>query len=165
MAREQRERGVGREQSPAQLKPTSLDIGLLVWQLFPVPACSIHETEQWGRTKEQSPGSPTCLPPLLPTSSGNQHKVKLFQKDPSCINKTFFCWQHVARSQTFAGNAKPQGRKIYFFLIIMLLIHFHINKRGWHWPQLFLKSWTFDKIKCLPLGCAHLAAPCPVFLK
>lgn len=101
-----REEQVGRRASEestalkAQLKPASLDIGPLVWQQFPVLACSIYEMEQWERTKDQSPGSSTCLPPLSPTPSRNEHKEKLFSEDLSCTyKKTPVCLKHVAGRQ------------------------------------------------------------------
>lgn len=52
------------ERSPAQLKAATfrrwLVGGLVGWLVgadgcFPVPACCVHETEEWERTKEQSP--------------------------------------------------------------------------------------------------------------
>lgn len=48
------------ERSPAQLKAATFRrwlVGGLVGAdgCFPVPACSVHETEEWERTKEQSP--------------------------------------------------------------------------------------------------------------
>lgn len=89
------------------------------------------------------------LPPTSPpTPSGNQYKEKLFQKVPSCIyKKTLFVgnmW-HSAKVGWKCQTLETEKALLFFklgnstswpwrFLIIMLLIYFHINNRGWHWP-------------------------------
>lgn len=106
-----REREGGSAWSRAQLKPASLDVGLLVWQQLPVPARSIHEMEQWEGTKQQSPGSPTRLLPLPPTPSGTHYKEKLFWKSSLAYPRRSFLLATCGRQPQLTANAKPQRRE------------------------------------------------------
>lgn len=94
-----REGSIRREHSPAQLKPTSLDIGLLELTVS-CPSLLHPRDGTVGKNKGTVTRISHTPPTSPPTPFGNQDKEKFFQKDLPCMYMTCFCWQFLALSQS-----------------------------------------------------------------
>lgn len=108
-----REGSIRREHSLAQLKPTSLDIGLL--ELTTVSCTSLLHLRDG--TVGKNKGTVTRIshtpPTSPPTPSGNQEKAKFFPKGPFLHVHYPFLLAICGSQPKLTGNVKPQGEKLF----------------------------------------------------